>query len=221
MDLIWRPVTRPLSDSERRALGAKIRRLTDRGDRAPQAALAAAAVVVLVLWLWTLVASDAPWYVITGFWVVLGGVIALWARRDMVKHRGEMRAMAARLASALTRNAADVYEVRASGFAELEEIEDEGACYAFAIDEGRLAFVEGQEFYAGARFPSLDFSLVYVLDETGESVDMLIDKRGPKAAPTRIVPAAVKKSLDVPSHLELRAGTLADLERVIRPGQER
>ncbi len=107
--------------------------------------------------------------------------------------------------------------MRASGFAEFEEIEDEGACYAFAIDEGRLAFVEGQDFYAGARFPSLDFSLVYVLDEAGQSVDMLIDKRGPKAAPTRIVPAAIKKTLDVPSHLELRAGTLADLERVLRP----
>lgn len=221
MDLIWKPVTRPLSDSERRALRAKIRRLTARGDRAPQAALAAAAVVVLVLWLWTLVASDAPWYVITGFWVGLGGVIALWARRDMVKHRGEMRGMAARLESALRRNAADVYEVRASGFAEFEEIEDEGACYAFAIDEGRLAFVEGQDYYSGARFPSLDFSLVYVLDEAGESVDMLIDKRGPKAAPTRVVPAAVKKTLEVPAHLELRAGTLADLERVLQRAQER
>jgi hypothetical protein len=221
MNPLWRPVTRPLSESERRAVRAKIRRLAERGRRAPQAALAAAAIVVAILWLWTLVASDAPWYVITGFWIVLGGAIALWARRDMVKHGGDMQAMAARLESALARNAADVYDVHATGYAEIEEIEDEGACYAFAIGEGRIAFIEGQEFYAGARFPSLDFSLVYILDEAGQPVDMLIDKRGSRTPPTRVVSSAVKRTLDVPAHLELRLGTLEELERVLQRRDDR
>lgn len=70
-------------------------------------------------------------------------------------------------------------------------------------------FIAGQEFYAGARFPSLDFSLMYVLDERGEAVDMLIDKRGAKAVPARTIPAVMKRELDIPDHLETRIGRIA------------
>ena len=123
--------------------------------------------------------------------------------------------------SALRRNAADVYDVRARLFAELEEIEDEGACYAFELDDGRIAFIQGQEFYESARFPSLDFSLVYVLDEADQSVDTLIDKRGAKAAPARRIPAAVKQRLDVPDHPEVRKGRIADLEDILATSSPR
>jgi hypothetical protein len=58
----------------------------------------------------------------------------------------------------------------------------------------------------------LAFSLLYILDERGERVDMFIDKRGAKAAPARTIPAGVKKGLDVPDHLEVRIGRIHDLE---------
>ena len=101
------------------------------------------------------------------------------------------------------------------------EIEDEGACYAFELDVGRIAFIQGQEFYESARFPSLDFSLAYVLDEADQSVDTLIDKRGAKAAPARRIPAAVKQRLDVPDHLEVRKGRIADLEDILATSSPR
>lgn len=118
--------------------------------------------------------------------------------------------------SALRRNEADVYDIRASSHAVFDEIEDEGACYAFEIEGGRLVFVAGQEFYEGARFPSLDFSLVYPLDGHGQPVEMFIEKRGGKTAPSRRIPAALKKSLNIPDHLELRAGRIDDLEALLR-----
>ena len=123
--------------------------------------------------------------------------------------------MARGLESALRRNTAEVYDVRASAYAELEEIEDEGACYAFQIEAGRVGFLAGQEFYEGNRFPSLDFSVAYIVDENGRSVDMLIEKRGAKAAPARRIPAAVKERLEAPEHLEVRDGTIADLEDML------
>ena len=124
--------------------------------------------------------------------------------------------MAQGLESALRRSEADVYDIRASAHAVFEEIEDEGACYAFELEGGRVVFVAGQEFYEGARFPSLDFSLVYPLDEHGQPVEMFIEKRGGKTAPARRIPAAVKKSLNIPDHLELRAGRIDDLEGLLR-----
>ena len=130
----------------------------------------------------------------------------------MRKDAGQLHAVAAGLSSALTRNEADVYDVRAIAFAEFEEVEDEGACYAFALDTRRLVFVMGQEFYPGAKFPSLDFSLVHILDEQGNTVDMLIEKRGARRAPARTIPTAVKQRMKLPEHLEVRAGTVNTVE---------
>lgn len=206
---------RALTDKERRALRAKIGRLTANQRRASSIYLPIGAGIIFVLWLWTILASDAPWLVVTAFWLVTGAGITLWVRRDMLSHAAHLAGMVQDLESAGRRGEADVYTIRAKAFAMLEEIEDEGACYAFVLDGGRLAFVVGQEFYEAARFPSLDFSLVYPLDEHGNPVEMLIEKRGDKAMPARTIPAAVKQKLNVPAHLEVRAGRLDDLEIVL------
>ena len=95
------------------------------------------------------------------------------------------------------------------------EVEDEGACFAFDLGGGRIAFVSGQELYPVAGFPSLDFSLVYVLDEQGQAVDMLIDKRGPGASPVRTIPAATKWTLDIPESLSVMDGALDELEDLL------
>ena len=191
--------------------------LRARGRRASRVALPVSAAVIVILWLATLFASDAPWFIITLFWLGVGGAIAFWVGRDMRQHARGFERASRDLESALRRNAADVYDIRARAFAEFEEVEDEGACYAFELDGHRLVFLIGQEFYDSARFPSLDFSLVYVLDEQGQSVDMLIDKRGLKAAPTRTIPAAAKLTFEIPEHLETRSGTVAEIEANLNP----
>ena len=206
---------RPLTAAERRLVRQKIRHLAGRGRRAARVSLPLTGGMVILLWLWTMWASDAPRGIITGFWLLVGGAIALWVRRDMRGHAGQLRETADRFASALDRNAADVYDVRARAFAEFEEVEDEGACYAFELTGNRLVFISGQEFYEGTRFPSLDFSLVYILDGSGAPVDMTIEKRGPKAAAARLIPAASKPALDIPDHLEVRPGTIDDLDRIL------
>jgi hypothetical protein len=185
--------------------------LIARGRRATRAYLPIAGGLFLGLWLWTVVASDAPWILITAFWLFVGGGITFWVRREMGTDARHFEGMVRSLESALRRNAADSYDIRATSFAVLEEIEDEGACYAFELDDHRLVFIRGQEFYESAKFPSLDFSLVYILDEHGDRVDMFIDKRGAKAKPARTIPAGVKQGLDVPDHLDVRIGRIDDL----------
>jgi hypothetical protein len=169
-------------------------------------------VIVLALWISTLLASDAPLSIVTAFWLIVGSGIMLWVRHDARADAGHAAATIRGLESALRRSAADVYDVRARSFAEFEEIEDEGACYAFELGGGQLVFIAGQEFYAGAKFPSLDFSLVYVLDERGDAVDMLIDKRGAKAVSARTIPAVVKRELDIPDHLDTCMGRIDSIE---------
>lgn len=214
---LLKPSRRPLTEAERRAIHAKIRSLRASARRTTRGYLPIGAGVILVLWLWTILASDAPWLVVTVFWLVVGCGITFWVGRDMRKQAGQLEGMTRGLESALRRDATDVYDIRSKSFAELEEVEDEGACYAFELEDNRVVFIAGQEFYEGARFPSHDFSLVYVLDEDGQSVEMFIEKRGAKAAPAKRIPAGVKRKLDVPAHLEMRSGRIENLESCIGP----
>src|SRR5688572_518711 len=123
------PVRRSLTASEKQALRSRIRAYSAEGRRVAKVSLPIGVVVILVLWMWTLVASDAPRLVITAFWLIVGTVIALWVRRDLGRHAGQLQEMARSLESALARDEAEVYDVHARAFAELEEVEDEGACY--------------------------------------------------------------------------------------------
>ena len=144
----------------------------------------------------------------------------MWVARDMRVFAGQFGDMAQRLQAALGRDAADVYDIRARAFALLEEVEDEGPCYAFELLDGRIVFISGQEFYEGPRFPSLDFSLVYPLDLFGSAVDLLIAKNGSKTAPARQISAASRQGLDVPEHLEIRNGRIDDLDTVLRSSSQ-
>ena len=207
---------RALTEAERRLLQARIGASAERSRQVSRRAPVVTSGIVLILWLLTLLASDAPWWVITAFWALVGAGIMLWVRRDMRKDARFEREWTARLESALRRNTADVFDVRARAFVELEEFEDEGACYAFALDDERVVFVSGQEFYDASRFPSLDFSLVYALDEAGNAVDVLIDKRGSKTAAARTISCQVKHGLEIPEHLAVVMTTLDGLEDSLR-----
>lgn len=211
------PTRRSLTPAERRLTQARIKSLTGHASRASTRSVPVAGAIVSALWVWTLLASDAPWHIVTVFWITIGAALTLWLRRSMRGNTGNFQRMIRDLESALARSEADAYGVRARAFVEFEEVEDEGACYAFALDENRLLFISGQEFYAGAKFPSLDFSLVYVLDQAGQPIEMFIDKRGPAAKAARIVPRSVKNTLEIPEHLEIRSGTLDEVESLLEP----
>ena len=186
------------------------------GRRATSASLWVGLGTIVLLWALTLIASDSPALIVTAFWLVVGAAIILAVRRSMQADGRQLQAVAAGLESALRRNLAEVYDIRATGFVEFEEIEDEGACYAFELPGDRLVFLQGQEFYGTAGFPSLDFSLVMPLDEAGRRVDMFIEKRGRKATPQRLLSAALKRDLEIPDDLELVSGTLERIEERLR-----
>ena len=204
------PLSRPLTSAERRLLGARIRSVDDDIRRANRAVIPGL-IIIAILWGLTLLASDASWIIVTGFWLVVGTVILLWSRHDLKKHADVLSQMKKGYESALAHDTAAEYVIESRAFAEFEEFEDEGACYAFEIEGPKVVFVSGQEFYPTSKFPSLDFSLVYILDERGREVEMVIDKRGPKASPERVVPASEKFDRGLPEHLDVVEGSLNEV----------
>jgi len=194
------PVRRPLTSAEQRALRMRIAGLRAQDRRSRRGAIVASAVISVLLWAVTLLASDSPWMVITAFWIVVGCAIGLWSYRSQGT---DSRHTIGGLESALRRNEADVYDVHASAFADVEEYEDEGALYVFALDDDRMVWIAGQEFYDERRFPCLDFTLVYPLTEGGTPAWMLMERRSAKASPSFTLPASFKERQDVPEHLEV------------------
>jgi hypothetical protein len=207
-------IERPLNADERSQLTARVRNARVESSRALLKTGGASALVCGVLMLLTLWLSDAPAVVIVGFWAVMTVLFTLWTGMPW---RRLMRGQIPILEDALTANRAREVRLRSNRVVEFEEVEDEGACYAFdrgyAFDrDGSSAiFITGQEFYEDDDFPNSDFSMIELLGTSGTPVDVLLSKRGRKLAPERVVPASIKDGLELPEHLEI---VQAPLERV-------
>lgn len=173
--------------------------------------------VVLALWIVTLLAADAPAVWVTLFWLAIGAVLAVWLGSDLRNQTAHLRAVTASIESALERGEAASYDIVVRAYAEFEEAEDEGACWAFDLGDGRIVFVTGQEYYREDRFPSHDFSIVEPLDESGRPVHEWIEKRGEAVPPARVIPADVKWKLAdaIPGHLGVIRAELERLEDVL------
>jgi hypothetical protein len=206
---------RPLTEGQRRTLAAKARSLRQQ-SQARWRVYMVSPIGIGVLWLLTILASDQPWQVVTVFWAVVGAGISAWVVFGLRRDMSETRASAEMCESAYRRNESDVVDVRSTAYISFGEYEDEGPCYAFALEQGGVLFLQGQQYYPSARFPSLDFSIVTPLDEHGRAVDEMIEKRGPTAAPIRIAPPAVKLDLNLPENMIVLDATLEDIEERLR-----
>lgn len=212
------PRIRPLTEAERRLLRCKIREFHRRPGELKRSVAIGGIGVTGVLWLWTLLASDLSWLVVTALWLVIGVFIYFWVVSDLRKELGHLPEMMATFESVLERNEVESFDIEAVGCAKLEEVEDEGACWAFDLGDGRVVFLVGQQFYPAARFPSLDFSVVYPLDEGGRPADMWLEKRGDRRAPDRVIPAKDKWELweQIPDFPGVVHGGIDRLEESLR-----
>jgi hypothetical protein len=193
-------VIRPLLETERRVLRRAVLRSRHRLLLSRRRVFGfVAGVFVVGCGLTVVVSRHVPPIDVIIIWFLICATLGLWS---YVSARRELTRDVDRFQEALRRDEAHEVRVQASEMVEFEEIEDEGACYAFQLSENRILFVSGQEYYPSARFPNTDFSLVDIYAQDGRCLEELICKRGRKLSPSRVVPAQIKSSLHLPSHLE-------------------
>ena len=203
---------RSLTSAERRHLESRLTGARREHARALVKAGGASGVVCGALAVATLLASDAPWLVIVGFWTVLWLLFTLWIG---LPGRQLMRGQVAMFEEALRTGRAREVRVEASRVVEFEEEEDEGACYAFEHEPGGSLFNVGQEFYEDDDFPNSDYTMNEILGERGQAIDVELLNRGAKLVPVRIVPAATKRRLALPEHLTAVAASVDEIETVL------
>ena len=206
-------IERPLTGEEHFQLFTRLQAARDESRKALPKSLAASATVCGVLMLLTLRASDAPVVVIVGFWVVMMVVFTVWIG---MPGRRLMLGQIPILEGALHGNRARELRLTSERVVEFEEVEDEGACYAFDYDGVSSIFVIGQEFYEDDDFPNSDFSMIELLGASGTPVDVLLTKRGRKLTAERVIPAAIKNGVELPDHLAIVPAPLDRIESALR-----
>ena len=206
--------TRPLSQAERRTLESQAARFERDRPRLKRSMQLSALGVIGGLWLLTVLASDTDWRIITAFWGLLGAGIGFWAWREQAN--GIDRRLDA-IRSALARNQAHVVRIQSDAVVEFDEIDDEGAAYAFQAGDDAIALLVGQEFYPDARFPNTDFSVIRVFDGRGELAEFWVSKVGERLEPVRRIDATTKTKLRLPDAFAVVEGRLAELERILAP----
>ena len=208
---------RQLTNEERAHLHARLTNARHESRVALVKTGGASAGVCGALAIATLFASDAPPLVVVGFWALLAAGFTGWIG---LPWRRLMRGQVTTLSVLLRANRAREARVQSSRVVEFEEVEDEGACYAFEYGPGTSLIVTGQEFYEDEDFPNTDFSIVEILNDRGDAGDVLIRKHGKKLKPERVVPAAIKKDLHLPEDLSVIPARLDEIETALRDGWE-
>jgi hypothetical protein len=207
-----RSVARPLSEVERRFLIADLRRSQGRLRSFPKRQWSASVIIFGLLWASTVIAMKGNWLLATALWLVLGVAISALV---YFSEKPQYRAAVRRCEDALRRNEAHEVSIQSEALVELEEIEDEGACYAFQLRDHRIVFVSGQDYHPSARFPNFDFSVIRIFDQKNLLVQEFIEKRGTKLSPKRKISAETKSKLKVPEHLQFIEGDLDELENLL------
>jgi hypothetical protein len=204
---------RPLSDAERATLTLRLQQARRESRLALVKTGAASSAVCGLLGVLTALASDAPLAVIVAFWLALATLFTAWIGWPW---RKLMRRQIPVLEGAL--RTARVIDTRLTSrrVVEFEEFEDEGACYAFAQEDGSCVFVVGQEFYDDDDFPNTDFSIIDVIGENGLPVTSWLTKVGAKLRPERVVPAAMRDALEIPEHLVVVETPIDHIEAALR-----
>jgi len=202
-------VTRPLSKIEQRLLQADLRQSEARLRSFSRKLLSAGVVIFGPLWVLRVIVAKGRWVLPTAFWLVLAVAISAWTYfSETPKYTAAVR----RFEDALRRNEVQEIKIESDAFVELEEIEDEGACYAFQLGSDRIVFVSGQDYYPSARFPNNDFSVIRVFGSQGSLVEEFVEKRGKKLKPRKKISAEIKSQLEIPEHLQVIEGNLDQLE---------
>lgn len=196
-------VERKLNDKESRLLKSKIRNYQKQIRSLYRIALYSAlpgyGVAGLIILAGNLLSKEKTpvWFTLLIF-LGAGTVLFVSVFRSLLRQNKDGRRIISVLEDALSNGMAREEKILCSRMVEIEELEDEGACYLFEIEDKRLFLLSGQEYYSNSKFPSTDFSLVDILDSNRNPVDSYIEKRGEKIRSCRIISARDKLKEMIP-----------------------
>ena len=208
---------RPLSRKEQRLLSAQLTRLRKLVASFQRRTAGGLLIVGGVL---ASVTAIATWKekgslpIVIVLWLGICAVLHGWER---IKTKPKLERQVSRFEQALARNEGHVVRIQSEAVVEFAELQDEGPCYAFQLDGGRIVFLSGPGYPASTTFPSTDFSLVRIYDAASTLIEEFMEKDGSRLNARRRIPGNVKAKLKMPDHLKVLEGSLDELEKILAP----
>lgn len=128
----------------------------------------------------------------------LGAVVCLYALITILQgyfhwrgvHARFRRVGVPRIQAALSHGGAQAKRVRAVAVVEIQEYEDEGPGYIYDVEDGKLLFLKGQQYYPvdeSSPWPNTEFEIVRASEE---DVWVGIFCHGDELAPSRVIASA-------------------------------
>jgi lysylphosphatidylglycerol synthetase-like protein (DUF2156 family) len=184
---------RALTADERAQLSARLT-MAEAGRHSALAKAAISSLLVCgVLAIFTLAVSSSPRWTILLFWSAVVIVFTLW--HGVPVHR-MMREHESMLSDALRTSRTREWRVQSERVV-------------------ASVFVVGQQFYEDDDFPNSDFSILDLFGTHGRTVDSVLVKTGRKLLPARVVPAEVKRLVQIPDHLTVVGAPLDRVEAAL------
>lgn len=209
----FKPALRNLVEADRRVLRHAIWRQRWKLGRIKRRTFGFGfAIFAVPLALGVAVSKSVPTPLPVACWFLLCGTLAT---RIYLGERKRTLAEIQRRENALRFNQAREFKIQSAELVEFEELDDEGPCYPFQIENGSVLFIRGQAYSSSARFPNTDFSLVDIRDANGVCLEEVIHKRGQKLKPIRTISAKQKSAMMIPDHMSTIDGRLADIETLL------
>ncbi len=207
------PIIRTCRKAELRVLANQRDRLIRSKHKQAKSVMQVGVVIFGILAVLTILTSDAPPIVIVTFWCIVGFLMSLYVSTS---ERREISQKIREFDHAIELGQAEEYKIVSCRFWELEEMQGEVPSYAFELPSCQVVFFTGQAFYPAANFPSLDFSFIIVRDSKGETLEMFLDKRGPKSFPDRCLTGQEHGDLLIPEELSVMEGRLEEVFEKIK-----
>lgn len=138
-----------------------------------------------------LLANTPPWLNIMVFFA---GALGIWLAMEIMQLKERQRSHCAskKLEQGLRCSRVQVQCITSTRLIEIEEIEDEGACWYFEVSQDHLLELVGQDFYETDDFPSTCFEIIEVLNEDNDCIDWRLNPLGKKLKPTLLITAKDK-----------------------------
>ena len=218
---MYRQYERKLTEKEFRLLKSRIRaeekRYRSRFQIVGIQCLFGFGIAGIICLLGKFLSEDTPpiWFFMLIFWGA-GALLSVLLVKSALQDNRTVSQSLSYLKDALQHGRARVEKIQAQRMIEVEESEDEGACYFFEIEDGKLFQLSGQEYYAGAQFPSSDFSLIDILDRHGHPVTSLLEKKGAKLKPYKMISATDKIKNIIPYDQKFIDCSIDEFEKYIK-----
>lgn len=204
--------TRSLTETQRKLLAEEIKEIHDRKRLfCRRLAIAYLSFCIFCCGL-TIFAANVAWYWAVIAWSLIGACLFGWS---VLEENSKNRKHVDRLARILEKNEAEVIHVESHEMVEFEEIEDEGATYAFQVDSEQILLLSGQEFYPTEAFPSSRFEIICMNDAMKCGLDTSIESFGDKLQPLRTISVAAQNNFRYVQGVEVLNGRLNDIERLL------